>query len=557
MILANIRQKIAAVTMLSIIVSIPITASATELQRIGYTNDGNEICGLVSVGDTTWCWRGGKKVIDEQVDVQGGWRYFGKESGIMARNSWINVSMPEGKYAHFNADGIRDGFRNDNGTEIKGDVNEKNANYNNTNVNSTNGNNTTNTNANTNTNSNTNATTNSNVNSNKHDDTNKNSNSGSTQKPATTKPVTQDILKAGWYNLTVTGTNLRLDIDGAKSSDNTKVYLQNADDGRGIEQKFRITWPDSTRVKIESPMGVLRVRDASKNEGTTVTQCPEGGIEAERWYPERDTNGNYMFRNAVNGGVLSVSSASESETVKCLKDTGGSTQRWMLSTCGGFTGWWTDINGAVHCTDPSSAMMFHDTKHVDPYQSNYGSIYDFDHSGNASWHLPTYADLPNGYGPDVAVPNITQGDRRQRTILYALSRVGCPYGLGGIPTKFVCDGLTNWSYINGAGDSSYDGDASYQWQAVKDRNGIKSNISDLKPGDFVFFGNAQVTYGPGSIDYNGDAYHAGIYYGNGQMINARNEGLELSDIETYWMKPFLGGGSPYTTETSMVPIPHM
>ena len=42
-----------------------------------------------------------------------------------------------------------------------------------------------------------------------------------------------------------------------------------------------------------------------------------------------------------------------------------------------------------------------------------------------------------------------------------------------------------------------------------------------------------------------------------EMINARSAGgVQLTDIETYWMTPFLGGGSPYITETSRVPIPH-
>ena len=513
----SIRNKIAAIIMLCITISFPISASAAIIKRIGYTNNGNEICGLVSVGEMTWCWRGGQKVIDEQVNIQGGYRYFNKESGIMVRNSWVIVNMPEGKYAHFNADGIRDQFR------LADDITNDNSINKDTN------------NTNTNTNTNTEPTT---------------------PIPAPTSPVTQDVLKAGWYNLTVPKTKLRLDIDGAKSSDNTKVYLQNADDGRGIEQKFRITWADKYRVKIESPMGVLRVRDASKTSGAAITQCHEDGIEAERWYPELDSNGNYMFRNAVNNGVLSVSSASGSEIAKCLTDIGSTTQRWQLSTCAGFTGWWTDISGAVHCTDPSSAMMLHDTKHVDPYLSSYGSIYDFDHNGNASWHLPTYDDLPNGYGPDVSVPNITQGDRRQRTILYALSRVGCPYQTGEIPYKFVCDGLTDWSYTNGTGDTQYTGDASYQWAAIKDRNEIKYNVSELKPGDLVFFGYESLTWGAGQCDYNRN-YHAGIYWGNGEMINARSAGgVQLTDIATYWMTPFLGGGSPYITETSRVPIPH-
>ena len=71
----------------------------------------------------------------------------------------------------------------------------------------------------------------------------------------------------------------------------------------------------------------------------------------------------------------------------------------------------------------------------------------------------------------------------------------------------------------------------------------------------MFFGNPQLTYGPGQLDYNGPAYHAGIYYSNGVMINAvLNGGVCFWNISDYYMN-FLGGGSPYEAETSRVEIP--
>ena len=369
--------------------------------------------------------------------------------------------------------------------------------------------------------------------------------------------VDESALPAGWYNLALPGTSLRLDVEGAQTGEDTKVYLQGADDGRGIEQKFRLTWPDPYRVRIESPMGVLRVRDASKAAGADVTQCAEAGIEAERWSVERDEAGHYLFRNAVNGGLLAVDEATGSATVKCLEDTDADTQRWSLSPCAGFEGWWTDTTGALHCTDPSSALMLRDAKRVDPYLDDYGAIYDFDHAGNASWHLPTYDDVPDGHGEGAPIPN-PQGDRRQRALILAISRIGCPYALGEIPNKFVCDGLSGWCYETATGDTSYSGDASCQWQMIKDRNGIKHDVSELKSGDLVFFGNAQVTYGPGSIDYKGAAYHAGVYYADGQMINARGAGgVQITDVAWYassFMPPLLGGGSPYAAETSRCSI---
>lgn len=370
------------------------------------------------------------------------------------------------------------------------------------------------------------------------------------------RKVAEKDLPAGWYNLKLAAGDYRLDIAGAKAGDDETAYLQAPDDGRGIEQKFLITWPDPSRVKVESPMGVLRVRGASKDDGAEVTQCPEAGEEMERWTPERSDDGHYLFRNAVNGGVLSVDKAGSAEKARCLADDGADTQRWELASCGGFTGWWSDADGKTHCTDPSSALMIRSAKREDPYRDDFGSIYDFDAHGVASWHLPTYEDVPGGHGEDAPVPS-PRGDRRQRVLALAISRIGCPYELGAIPRRFVCDGLSGWCYETATGDSSYSGDASCQWQMVKDRNGIKSGWDDLVPGDLVFFGNPQVTYGPGSIDYNGEAYHAGIYYSGGQMINARNSGTQITGVDWYDanMMKWLGGGSPYQGETSMVAIP--
>ena len=63
--------------------------------------------------------------------------------------------------------------------------------------------------------------------------------------------------------------------------------------------------------------------------------------------------------------------------------------------------------------------------------SQYGSIYDFDSEGRATWHLPTEADITTGIGPSAPIPTLT-GDRRQRVIQLALSRLGCPY------TNWIC-----------------------------------------------------------------------------------------------------------------------
>ena len=203
----------------------------------------------------------------------------------------------------------------------------------------------------------------------------------------------------------------------------------------------------------------------------------------------------------------------------------------------------------------------------------YGSVYDFDADGAASWHLPVLDDLPGGadnHGSGHAVPVITEGDLRQRTILYALSRLGCSYALDRQPEEFVCDGLTEWAYRQATGErctTSSDPhrdyvDASFQWDLIKSRghDPWQADVGTLRPGDLLFFGQQTVAQGGGSIDYDGAPYHAGMYYRDGLMINARASGVQLTDIDWYareFMPPYLGGGSPYAKEACRFEVPHL
>ena len=76
-------------------------------------------------------------------------------------------------------------------------------------------------------------------------------------------------------------------------------------------------------------------------------------------------------------------------------------QLWKLTTTSFNAGWFSE-NGAMYCYDPQTGELVKNCTRVDPMMtdpSQYGSIYDFDSEGRATWHLPTVADLPGGTGP--------------------------------------------------------------------------------------------------------------------------------------------------------------
>lgn len=110
---------------------------------------------------------------------------------------------------------------------------------------------------------------------------------------------------------------------------------------------------------------------------------------------------------------------------------------------------------------------------------------------------------------------------------------------------FNCSGLTWWVYQDAIGAilSHNQGYYSYYanqvnkensqaWAIIK-RNGWKTNVADLVPGDLVFFSPLGNRYHTG---------HVGVYVGNGQMIDAY-PGRGVSQRSVY-QSGFVGGGFP-------------
>jgi cell wall-associated NlpC family hydrolase/outer membrane murein-binding lipoprotein Lpp len=95
----------------------------------------------------------------------------------------------------------------------------------------------------------------------------------------------------------------------------------------------------------------------------------------------------------------------------------------------------------------------------------------------------------------------------------AQRQIGKPYEWGAAgPNSFDCSGLTMWAWR--AGGVSLPHYTKAQYDAT-----THVSLSDLQPGDLVFFGS--------------DFHHEGLYVGNGQMIEAPHSGADVRYASIY------------------------
>ncbi|MDQ1403061.1 MAG: peptidoglycan DL-endopeptidase CwlO [Actinomycetota bacterium] len=121
---------------------------------------------------------------------------------------------------------------------------------------------------------------------------------------------------------------------------------------------------------------------------------------------------------------------------------------------------------------------------------------------------------PSGPPPPV-------GSGASAAIAEARRQIGKPYRYGAAgPDSFDCSGLVMWSWR--AGGRSLPHSTYAQWDAT-----TRVAISDLQPGDIVFFGS--------------DLHHDGLYIGNGQMIEAPHSGAYVRYASIY-RSDLYGGG---------------
>ncbi|MFC6179826.1 NlpC/P60 family protein [Lactiplantibacillus daowaiensis] len=113
----------------------------------------------------------------------------------------------------------------------------------------------------------------------------------------------------------------------------------------------------------------------------------------------------------------------------------------------------------------------------------------------------------------------------------AKQQLGKRYSYGSVgPNSFDCSGLTKYVYKKSI-KKTLPRTAAAQYAKYKHISG-----ANLKKGDLIFF-----NYGSGIA-------HVGIYVGNGQMIDAQNNGVKKESFHASWWHPYVSG---YARVTNM------
>jgi cell wall-associated NlpC family hydrolase len=120
-------------------------------------------------------------------------------------------------------------------------------------------------------------------------------------------------------------------------------------------------------------------------------------------------------------------------------------------------------------------------------------------------------------GSTVAPPNVHGG-----VVGIAMRYLGVPYRWGGAsPSGFDCSGFAMYVFAQIGVSLPHSSYAQYNM-------GIPVSLSQLQPGDLVFFSGAS---------------HMGIYIGSGQFIHAPHTGdvVKISSLSGYYASAFIGG----------------
>lgn len=132
--------------------------------------------------------------------------------------------------------------------------------------------------------------------------------------------------------------------------------------------------------------------------------------------------------------------------------------------------------------------------------------------------------------PEVPQQNMMSSsiDKAQDMLMYALSLVGVNYKYGGKSpdTGLDCSGFVSHVYKQAAGLI-----LPHNARAIS-MFGQKIAISELQPGDLVFYNTMRHTYS-----------HVGIYLGENKFVHASvtGRGVEVVNMnENYWVKRFNG-----------------
>lgn len=123
----------------------------------------------------------------------------------------------------------------------------------------------------------------------------------------------------------------------------------------------------------------------------------------------------------------------------------------------------------------------------------------------------------------VASSTAINNNAAETVVAAALSQVGTPYVWGGAtPGQGLdCSGLVQYAYGRANVSLSH-------YTVAQESAGRQVSLSDLQPGDIIFWGGV------------GASYHDAIYIGNGQYVHAPQPGetVKVASISQYFMPSF-------------------
>lgn len=106
-------------------------------------------------------------------------------------------------------------------------------------------------------------------------------------------------------------------------------------------------------------------------------------------------------------------------------------------------------------------------------------------------------------------PTVSQSGNRA-VVEESFKYLGVPYVWGGkTPSGFDCSGFTSWVFKNAVGYEMH------SYTVSQESHGYNVSMSELVPGDLLFWGGA------------GASYHVAIYIGQGQYIHAPTPGQSV------------------------------
>ena len=133
----------------------------------------------------------------------------------------------------------------------------------------------------------------------------------------------------------------------------------------------------------------------------------------------------------------------------------------------------------------------------------------------ASYNSPAPSSSgPSASGPSAGYTAPVASSVGAGVVQAAMSRLGAPYVWGAAgPTSFDCSGLVVWSFAQMNISLPH-----YSYSQMS--GGTPVSVSDLQPGDLVFF-------------YGGS--HVGIYIGGGQFVHAPHTGdvVRVASLGSY------------------------